>query len=66
MVSMEDLGRLRAQEERIARRQTKLLELQEYFDQFPADEWEREVEKAFDEMREERRASHRAKTGTES
>ena len=65
VVSMEDVRQLRTRDERMAERQAKLRELQSYYDQFPADEWEREVEKAFEEMREERRAGRQVEVGVE-
>lgn len=65
LVSMDDVRQLRTRDERMAERQAKLRELQLYYDQFPADEWEREVDNAFEEIREERRAALRPQVGVE-
>ena len=59
MVSMADVRRLENYEAMLARRRQGLNRIQSFFDEIPGDEWEREVEQAFDELREERRASHR-------
>ena len=66
LVSMNDLRSLERLDSILQARQARLETLNSYFEGIPSDEWEQEVEKAFDEMRRERRATREVKTGTDS
>lgn len=55
LVSMDDVRRLRNRDEIRERRANLVERVRAHFDDVPDDELEREIERAFDEMREERR-----------
>ncbi|MBA2469734.1 MAG: type II toxin-antitoxin system Phd/YefM family antitoxin [Chloroflexia bacterium] len=59
LVSMDDIRRLRSQDELFERRASLVERVRAHFDDVPDAELEREIEQAFDEMRQERR-HHRA------
>lgn len=61
LVSMDDVRRLRSQDELFERRAALVERVRAHFDDVPDAELEREIENAFDEMRQERR-QHRAVT----
>ena len=55
LVSMEDVRRLRSQDETLVRRSALVDRVRAHFDEAPDAELEREIEHAFDEMRQQRR-----------
>jgi len=61
LVSMDDVRRLRRQDELFERRSALVERVRAHFDEVPDAVLEREIENAFDEMRQERR-QHRAVT----
>ncbi len=58
LVSMDDLRRLRDRDAEIEARKKLVERVRAHFDDVPDAELEREIENAFDEMRQERRQKH--------
>jgi prevent-host-death family protein len=66
VVSMEDVRRLRNQDDEIVARKSLLTDFQALFEGIPDDELERETERALEEVRAERRAARRRPVGSTS